>query len=321
VAPSGARRRRAAARGERDAGEGARIEEDRRDAMPEGDTILRSARTLTARLAGKAIVRAESPLAPFVAARPPLVGRTITRVEARGKHLVVHLDDGRAIRSHLRMHGSWHVYRPGERWRMPGHLARLVLEVDGCVAVCFRAPDVELLASPAASSKLRALGPDLLADGFDPEDAAARLRASPARSIGEALMDQRIVAGIGNIYKSETLFVTRSDPFAPVAAFDDGALRAIVAAARRLLRQNLAPGQARRTRPAGAAGNARHWVYDRSGAPCFVCGGPIAMRRQGALHRSTYYCPRCQCVTKTTEGDGPATAPRAAEPEETSGPT
>jgi len=263
--------------------------------MPEGDTIFRTARTLDARLAGKEIRRAASPLPAFAPARARLEGRQVARVEARGKHLLVHLDDGRVIRSHMRMHGSWHVYRPGERWRMPEHFARLVLEVDGCVAVCFRAPDVELLGSAGKSPVLRALGPDILAPDFDVAEAALRLRAQGAVPIGEAIMDQRLVAGIGNVYKSEVLFVKRADPFAAASAFDDAALGAIVAEARRLMTHNLAPGDARRTRPAGGAGSARHWVYDRSGAPCFVCGARIAMRRQGALHRSTYYCPRCQC--------------------------
>ncbi len=264
--------------------------------MPEGDTLALTARTLARRLEGRALVRCESEVAS-VARRDDLVGRTVSRVHAYGKYLLIELapqapgEETLALRTHLRMNGTWHVYRPGERYMLPAWRARLVLEVEGTVAVCFSAPLVELLSLRAAEASLDELGPNLLDETFDLETALANLAAHDG-PLGVAVMDQRVVAGIGNVYKAEVLFLCRLDPFARVRDVERAKLREVLETARRLLVQNSGP-EARRRRTRKAPGPA-HWVYERSGSPCLVCGAKVAMRRQGALGRSTYFCPTCQ---------------------------
>ncbi|MCA9238292.1 MAG: Fpg/Nei family DNA glycosylase [Planctomycetales bacterium] len=260
--------------------------------MPEGDTIYRSAAQLRKALAGREIIQSatwdrlrDSPLAR-------LAGRTIDAVEARGKHLLMHLSGGGAIHSHMGMTGSWHLYPAGEPWQKPARNAALVLTLDGLQAVCFTPKTLEYL-SPYALRRhphLVSLGPDLLAGEFADAEALARLRSVDDAPLGEAVMNQRVVSGIGNIYKSEVLFLEQLDPFAPVAKFTDDELRALLAAARRLMLRNL-DGRPRTTRT-GPGG--RLWIYHRSGRPCLKCAGAIAMRRQGDAGRSTYLCPQCQ---------------------------
>ena len=256
--------------------------------MPEGDTILRAARALDRSLAGKRVTAFESPIPRL--ARAGLAGRRVDAVEARGKNLRFRFDDGRTLRSHMRMTGSWHLYRPGERWRKPAHLARAVLETADSVAVCFSAPVVEILTARELSrhEPLAKLGPDVLAPDFDSAEAVRRLASLAATPIGEALLDQSVIAGIGNIYKSETLFLSRADPFAPVRDFTDVDLAGIVSKARALMSASVA-GSALRP-----VGRGRSRVYRRSGEPCPRCGTPIRMRRQGTAARSTYWCPACQ---------------------------
>ena len=193
----------------------------------------------------------------------------------------------------MRMTGSWHLYRPGEPWLKPEHRARIVLETDEYVAVCFNAPVVELIA-PGRERRhpsLSRLGPDVLAPAFDLAEAVRRLRERDEREIGEALLLQSAVAGIGNIYKSETLFVCRLDPFTPVAALSDEQLARVLLVARRLMSENLGPGP-RTTRRALTGG--RSWVYGRAGLPCLGCGATVRRRAQGAQRRTTYWCPECQ---------------------------
>ena len=265
--------------------------------MPEGDTILRAARTLARVLEGRRIEVFRSPLPKLSGAN--LAGRTVVRVEPRGKHLLFLLDDGRALHSHMRMTGSWHVYRPGEAWQKPDRLARAVLETEAFVAVCFNAPVVELL-SPSELARhpsLSRLGPDVLSPTFDSATARERLKAMPRSPIGEALLAQGAIAGIGNIYKSEALFASGVSPFAPVAALSDEWLDRVIGAARRLMSANVDSSSRTTTRTAWAGagrGSSRYFVYDRSGRPCFVCGGRVRMRRQGEAGRSTYWCPGCQ---------------------------
>jgi endonuclease-8 len=259
--------------------------------MPEGDTLFRIATTLGKALAAKVMTRFTSPLPALSEAG--LDGRTITRVEARGKNLLIHFDDGRALHSHLRMTGSWHIYRPGERWQKPERAARVVLETADFVAVCFDAPVVELLAAGGVERHegLRRLGPDLLASEFDAGEARRRLRERGDLAIGDALLAQSALAGIGNVYKSEVLFLCRTDPFVLVSALDDATLDGLVAKARELMAKNL-EGLPRRTRAALAG--PRVWVYGRGGQPCLTCGTLVRVRRQGMAGRTTYYCPRCQ---------------------------
>ncbi len=259
--------------------------------MPEGDTIFRTARTLSRVLDGRTLTAVESPLPAIEGAG--LAGRRVEKVEARGKNLLVAFDDGRVLHTHLRMTGSWHVYRPGERWQRPRRQARVVLATGEFVTVCFDAPVVRLLA-PAEIRRdrlLAGLGPDILAPDFDLAEAGRRLRGLGDLTIGEAVMRQSAVAGIGNVYKSETLFLCGIDPFVPVGALSDRTLGRILEKARTLMQANLRGG-ARSTRP--SLTRERTWVYGRSGRPCRRCATAIRMRRQGADGRSTYWCPRCQ---------------------------
>ena len=273
--------------------------------MPEGDTLHRTADGLRPYLVGRAIVAARAAGPGAIPRIGRVVGATVTGVEAVGKNLLVRFDNGLELRTHLRMNGSWHRYRPGERWRRPPSRARLVLEVPGAVAVCFDAPVVELLEIRAERlhQPLAALGPDLLDLAWGPDMAAEALRrlrdrARAGRAIGEALIDQRALAGIGNVYKSEVLYIERVDPWAAVSELPDATLVALVATARRLLVANVdrraGPERVTTSRARAAAGEPL-WVYDRAGRPCRRCGTPIARRRQGSdLPRLTFWCPRCQ---------------------------
>jgi endonuclease-8 len=257
--------------------------------MPEGDTIFRAATTLRRALVGARVVGISSSML----AGPYPVGERIEAVEARGKNLVVRFEKGRALRTHLRMSGSWHVYRAGEKWQRPRWQARLVLEADnGFLVVLFNAPIVEWLT--AGEEPLARLGPDATADGFDEAAAHGRLVARGGLSVGEALLDQTALAGVGNVIKSEALFRKRVNPFARVAEVPRETLHALVADAHQLLLRNRGGGP-RTTRVSLDGG--RLWVYGRSGKPCRVCGTPIRMRRQGEMARSTYYCAFCQRVS------------------------
>jgi endonuclease-8 len=261
--------------------------------MPEGDTIWRAARALHAALKGRAVTAFASPLPAVAAAarRFGVIGRQVAGVEAKGKHLLVRFDGGAILHTHHGMSGSWHLYRKGSRWRQPPHLARAVLEAGEVVAVCFRSPRVELLAASEAArhGALARLGPDVVGDDFDLASARVRLRAVGAEEIGAALLDQSRVAGIGNVYKSEVLFLCGLSPFARVAELDDAVLDRILGTARRQMRRNLEL-VSRSTR--GFPG--KHWVYRRSGQPCLHCGAVVERRMQGNPPRSTYFCPRCQ---------------------------
>ncbi len=259
--------------------------------MPEGDTIFRTARTLSRVLAGHALTRF---VATRLVERGPVPGTRVTEVEARGKHLLVHFDDGTSLHTHMLMTGSWHVYRSGEPWRRSRRSAVVVLETDDdMVAVCFAAPVVELLTSARAARRppaagLDELGPDLCRPGADLDQAVARLGRLPGDTeLGVALMTQRVACGVGNVFKSEICFVARRDPSTPVAELDDAERRSILAIAARLLRVNLDTAS-RTTVDGGLA------VYGRAGRRCRRCGTVIRRRLQGAPARVTYWCPSCQ---------------------------
>lgn len=261
--------------------------------MPEGDTIWRTARSLAAALAGDTVLRFESAL-PLVEARARtlgLVGRAVVGVESRGKHLLVHFDGGLALHTHLGMHGRWSLRRPSPA--APGAALRARIETARASALCHGAPLVELLGERElrAHSRLAGLGPDLLAPGFDAAAARERLRARGELAVGTALLTQSALAGIGNVYKSELLFLCGIDPRTRVAQLDDAQLDRLVITARRLLQANLGPG-ARRTTSALAAGPLH--VYRRGSRPCPRCGTAICRIVQGEAARSTYFCPRCQ---------------------------
>ena len=268
--------------------------------MPEGDTIHRTATNLRRVLVGGVVREARARPQPGSARVPRverLVGRRIDAVEARGKHLLIRCSGGLTLRSHLRMGGAWHRYRPGEAWRLPAVRAGCVLTTDHAVAVCFGTPDIELLtdADLARHRALRSLGPDLLGDSFDAAEALGRLRARSSVELGPALLDQRSVAGIGNVYKSEICFLEGLDPGAPVSAVPDAALLHLLSTARRLLVANAGAGRSGRRVTTGIpVPGASLWVYGRGGRPCRRCGTRILARRQGEQARMTYWCPRCQ---------------------------
>ena len=262
--------------------------------MPEGDTIHRLAARLGPRLVGRR-VRAFAAHDIEDAVADSVVGHTVVAVEARGKNLLVRFDDARVLHIHLRMLGRVGIERPRSTYWRPRHVThQLRLDVEGAVVVGDRIPVLRLLRAgdERSAPDLASLGPDLLAQEVDEEECVKRLRALGRRSIGEALLVQRALAGIGNVYKSETLFLERIDPRTPVAKLDDSALLGLVRRAAALLGANLGRGP-RATRPALAG--PRLWVYGRRDRACFRCGTAVAMIRQGAPPgRSSYYCPSCQ---------------------------
>jgi len=262
--------------------------------VPEGDTLWRIAARLSPVLTGRRVTafRAHAPALAAAARHHHVEGSTIVAVEARGKHLLVRFSTGAALHTHLGMTGSWHLYRKGSRWRQPEHLARVVVEAGDVLAVCFvpRVAEIVREADEAAHPSLRALGPDVVAAEVDVEAAVARLQARGGMAIGAALLDQTAVSGIGNIYKSETLFLCRVDPFRPVADVGADGLRRIVETAHSLMRRSAVGG----ARLALTERSRRYWVYGRSGRPCRRCATLIRRERQGTPSRSTYWCPRCQ---------------------------
>jgi len=272
--------------------------------VPEGDSIFRAARGLHRALAGRTVSRFDS-VFPHLTNRledRPLVGQVIDRVEARGKHLLMWFSHGLVLRSHMRMHGSWHLYRPGERWQRPRHEMRIVLETPEIIAVAFNVPVAEFAPANTVdrTEPLRGLGPDLLREDFDTAVAVARIRERSDIEIADALLDQRALAGIGNIYKSESLFASGVNPFTPVAQLTSAQLERIVTKATTFMRANAGDGGAMRTyaglrRTTGRFDpGARFWVYGRAGKPCRRCGTAIQRAKQGPYARSTYWCPACQ---------------------------
>jgi endonuclease VIII len=270
--------------------------------MPEGDTIFRAAATLDRALAGEVVTRFETVLPKLarVDEDRPVAGRTVEAAEAAGKHLLLRFSGGLVLRTHMRMNGSWHLYRPGERWRRPRLAMRILVETAPFVAVGFDVPVAEFLEGRAVARQreLRALGPDLLAPEFDLAEAARRIRARPGDAIADAVLNQRALAGAGNVFKSEILFVAGVSPFRTVASLSDQELGGVLRHARRLLRANAAertgPGAAMRRTTGRLDPSARLWVYGRGGEACRRCGDAVRFARQGRDARGTYWCPTCQ---------------------------
>ncbi len=261
--------------------------------MPEGDTIHRAAAALRAALVGCELIRFD---APRLSGRHPAVGTLIESVRSTGKHLEIVWSDDVVIRTHMRMTGSWHLYRPGDRWRLPRRDARVVVVTADWTAVCFRAPEVESYVErpDSVAPALAHLGPDLTRDDADLTVCVERMLAfpEPDRSIAEVLLDQRVACGVGNVFKSEVLFADRVDPFRPVGSIEESLATALIATAARMLRANLVGGPRVTVTNARAPGGLA--VYGRSGRPCILCATPIAFRRHGRHARSTYWCPTCQ---------------------------
>lgn len=260
--------------------------------MPEGDTVFRTARALTAALGGSTLVNAEIRHPRY--ATVDLVGRTVLGVGSVGKHLFVRFDDGLSLHNHLRMDGSWRISAPGERWRAPGHQVRVVLGTARRVAIGVRVHDLALVRTERESELVGHLGPDLLDADWDEEsvaEATRRLRADPGREIGLALLDQTVLAGIGNVYRSELCFLLGASPWSPVEAVD--AERAVRLAHKLLLRNALAP--VRNTTGDRTPGR-QLWVYSRAGRPCLRCGTSVRSAEQGKEipPRVVWFCPKCQ---------------------------
>jgi endonuclease-8 len=240
-------------------------------------------------------------------------GRTVERVEARGKHLLIWFSGDLVLRTHMRMNGSWHIYRPGERWQRPHRDMRIVIETPAMHAIAFTVPVAEFVTSRELANHdvVAELGPDPLSDTFNAEQAIERIQAHGDIEIADALLDQRLIAGIGNVFKSEVLFGARVNPFAHVSQLTREQLAAIVAVATRFMRANVVSGFSRTGGETSIAGgvvtyagmrrttgradpSARLWVYGRSGQPCRRCGTAISRKKQGPFARSTYWCAHCQ---------------------------
>jgi endonuclease-8 len=276
-----------------------------------------TAHRLHAALAGRPLLRADLRVPQL--ATVELAGRRLVEVVPRGKHLMARLEGGLTLHSHLRMDGAWHLYAAGERWRGgPAHQVRAVLETEAQTAVGYRLPVLELVPTAEEDGVVGHLGPDLLGPDWDPARALATLAAEGGRPVGEALLDQRNLAGIGNVYVSELCFLRGVTPWTPFGTV--GAPEKLVALAKRLLEAN-------KTRPGHiTTGDRRrgrtHWVYGREHQPCLRCGTPVRRAEHGVADRArvAYWCPRCQrgpapdSAPHTAQGPGPATSAAQAPP-------
>jgi endonuclease VIII len=276
--------------------------------VPEGDTIAKAADALHRALAGRVIVRSDFRVPALATA--DLAGQTITEVISRGKHLLMRTDAGLTVHTHLRMEGAWRLLPAGRRPHDPRDAIRIVIETGSCTAVGSELGIVELIATAEEGRVLGHLGPDLLGENWDGGEALRRLRADPARRLADALLDQTVMAGLGNVYKSEICFLRGVDPATPVGEVD---LDGIVALARRLLLANRATGNQVTT--GDPRRGRRHWVYGREGEPCRRCGTSVRRRvepaegaAEGAGERVTYWCPSCQ------PGPGVRKAGRSPQP-------
>ncbi|MGI8679810.1 MAG: Fpg/Nei family DNA glycosylase [Jatrophihabitans sp.] len=270
--------------------------------MPEGDTVWLTAHRLGKALAGRVVTLFDMRVPALATA--DLRGQTVAGVLARGKHLLIRFDDGLTLHSHLRMDGSWYLSAagsPGPR-RHPDHLIRALVGNDDWVATGYRVHDLHIVSRAREHDLVGHLGPDLLGADWDGALAADNLASEPGRAIGEALLDQRHLAGIGNMYKCEVLFIERVHPWTPVGAVPD--LLALVTASHRLLRTNRDHPEQSTT---GYTTRGReHWVYERSGQPCLRCRATIRRADQGVPPRArgTYWCPECQAEPATPGRSG-----------------
>ncbi|WP_327133817.1 DNA glycosylase [Streptomyces sp. NBC_01343] len=260
--------------------------------MPEGDSVWRAAARLDAALAGHELTRSDLRVPRFATA--DLTGRTTLGVTPRGKHLLARFEGGLTLHTHLGMDGSWRVFAAREKWHGgPAYEIRAVLGTAGHTAVGYRLPVVELLRTCEEDRAVGHLGPDLLGPDWDAGEAAANLLAAPGRPLGEALLDQRNLAGIGNIYKSELCFLAQVTPWTPVGDLPDPGTTAVrlAGAAHRLLRANTGDRAVRNTTGSRRPGQ-ELFVYGRARRPCLRCGTPVREAPQD--DRPTYWCPRCQ---------------------------
>ena len=278
--------------------------------MPEGDTIFRAARALQRAIGGKVVTGFDTGLAPIARVNDdaPLVGRTVEKVESQGKWCLIHFSGDLILMTHMLMSGSWHIYRTGEKWWMGKDRMRVVIRTADWEAVAFNVPVVEFHTARSLErySQIPKLGPDVLSDEFTVEGGARRLAeygaANPQAEIAVVLLNQRVLAGLGNVYKSEVPFSAGVNPFRAMQTITPREMEHMVELSQRYMQANVLDGSGdgivtysgnRRTTHASNR-EERLWVYGRQGQECRRCGTPIMMRKQGEQARSTYWCPSCQ---------------------------
>jgi endonuclease-8 len=285
--------------------------------MPEGDTIFRTARALGRGLVGHVITGFRSNYALLMRFHDdtPLTGQQVDRVESRGKWILIYFSGGGILVTHMLMSGSWHIYRPGERWLQPGHNMRIVLENSICQAVAFRVPVAQMHTASSLARDHRIPKPtsDVLNSDFDAEAAKMRILACADEEIGNVLLHQNVLAGIGNVFKSEVCFVTGVNPFCKVADLRSAEIDALISASKNLVAANVLEdsggtivtyhGPHRRTAYTSDP-TASLWVYGRNDDPCRRCGDRIRRRVQGPDARVTFWCGQCQPMPDGTEIDG-----------------
>jgi endonuclease VIII len=285
--------------------------------VPEGDTIFRTARSLGRALGGKPVTvfRSTYPLLTRFNDDTPLTGQTVESVEARGKWLLIHFSGGGTLVTHMLMSGSWHIYRHGERWQQPRFNMRIVIENCDYIAVGFRVPVAEMHTAQSLARQTRILCEqiDVLSADFDAAEAERRVLAHGGEEIADVLLHQEVLAGVGNVFKSEICFVTGINPFCKVSALSKDQVRDSIAAAQKLVRANVLEdsgdtivtygGRKRRTTHESDPG-ASLWVYGRNGEPCRRCGEPIRRRIQGPDARVTFWCRGCQPMPDGSDIDG-----------------
>jgi len=283
--------------------------------MPEGDTIFRTARTLQKVLAGHRVTKFDTAYAHLARVNDdgPIAGRLIERCEAAGKHVLIVFEGDLILRTHMRMNGSWHLYRHDERWWRAPQAMRVRVDTADWVAVAFDVPVAEFVTAKqlASSGPVATLGPDLLRPDFDRDEAIRRLRAAGALPIAQALLDQRLVAGIGNVYKSEVLFLASVHPDTPASAVPQDTMVQIMDIARALLTDNVVPGTAAAIQTYRSLRRTGHrsdlsdslWIYGRAGKPCRKCGTAIESKKAGLDARTTYWCATCQATDSQTATD------------------
>jgi len=285
--------------------------------MPEGDTIFRTARALGRALTGKPITvfRSTYPLLTRFNDDTPLAGQLVESVESRGKWLLIHFSGGGTLATHMLMSGSWHIYRPGERWQLSRLHMRIVIENSDYLAVGFHVPVARMhtAQSLARDPKIPPPALDVLSPEYDPSAAACRIQAHGNEEIADVLLHQEVLAGVGNVFKAEICFVTGINPFCKVAALTAEQIASLVATSRKLVAANVLEdsgdsivtygGRKRRTTHESDPG-ASLWVYGRKGEPCRRCAEPIRRRIQGPDARVTFWCPSCQPMPDGTDVDG-----------------
>jgi endonuclease-8 len=274
--------------------------------MPEGDTIFRAARTLHRALAGQLVTGFESNLPKLsrVDYDSPLEGRTVDSVNSHGKWMLMHFSRDLVLLTHMLMSGSWHIYRPGEKWQRKLADMRVVIKTEKIWAVAFNVPIAEFHNSDTLRRRpgFRDLGQDVLSTEFDPKQSAEDLRAQGDLEVGDALLSQSILSGLGNVFKSEVCFACKINPFRRIAELQVEQLACLVETARKFVVANVTEtsgdqivtysGMRRTTGRSNA--EERLWVYGRRNQPCRLCGTPIQSRKQGPDARATFWCPACQ---------------------------